>query len=261
MIRLLVTVSAVLLALSSTQPRAARADSLRSVFDRGNEAYFKGDFERALTHYDALVAAGVRDADVAFNMGTAHAAMGHYGQAIRQFEKALKHRAGFEEAERSLRDAQQLLGQRQAERSGEATVQTAPALTDALVRPFTQDGLAWGLLFAMLGTCGCLLALFHTRGETVRISLGLGACVLGVLTLALTMGLAIKAEWGRAGQRAIVLSEDAAVLQGPDRNAAVQRSLPEGTPVRWLGKQAGFARVRTAEGQLGWMAQGDVGEI
>jgi tetratricopeptide (TPR) repeat protein len=59
-------------------------------FDRANEAYRVGDFTGAVTHYEQLVADGVADADVFYNLGNAYFRSNQLGAAIANYERALQ---------------------------------------------------------------------------------------------------------------------------------------------------------------------------
>ena len=237
------------------------ADTLEQLFARANQAYFEGDHDAAVRDYEALAQAGVDDPDVAFNLGTAHAVQGQHGRAIWQFRRALALRPGFEAAKRSLRQSRELLGQRQARRTGEATVQTAPPLTAALVAPFTADGLAWALLLCVFGASLCWLALQRALQETWRIGLGLATVGFAVLAVAAAAGLALKTEVGRPGVAGIVLDPDMPLREGPGTSATVRSTLPEGSEVRVLANERSFLQLRTPTGAVGWAEAAQVGQL
>jgi hypothetical protein len=85
---------------------AARAESLERIWSAANEAYFRGDFAAAVKGYEQLEQAGVRDADVSFNLATAHARQGELGHAVLGFSRALWLRPGDDGAEEGLSAAQ-----------------------------------------------------------------------------------------------------------------------------------------------------------
>ncbi len=78
------------LCMLSVFPHAAHAESLQTIFRDGNAAFFTGKYPIASQHYQRLVDAGVRDADVYMNLGLAHAHAGELGPAILAFEQTLR---------------------------------------------------------------------------------------------------------------------------------------------------------------------------
>ena len=91
---------AVVLLAALASPAAAQR--LETIFAEANAAYFAGDYDAAAAGYERLVSAGVDDADVSFNLATAHAKARRYGQAIRWYERALWLAPGDDDAERGL---------------------------------------------------------------------------------------------------------------------------------------------------------------
>jgi len=236
----------------------ASAQRLDQVFDDANEAVFAGDLDEAITGYDQLVAAGVDDPDVAFNLGVAHGRSGRYGQAIRWFERSLALSPGDAEVERGLAEVRAALGRRQASRDGEAVVETTP-FTEAVVRPFSLLGI--GILVLVLDFLffGLLLWFRRTESENGRLALGIAAPVVGLLLALSVFGVLAKSGALTDGAPAIVVTEDAAVREGPDPRAERRSDAREGERARVLDRDGDWVRVRLPGGREGWMVEGDVG--
>ncbi|MCG8557080.1 MAG: SH3 domain-containing protein [Proteobacteria bacterium] len=241
--------------------RPARAQSLQSLFAGANQAYFRGDHKTALARYERLIAAGVRDADVYFNLATIHAKAGSYGRAILFFERSMRLGPGDEQAERGLAASHAALGRRRAESAGEATVRTRPSMGTAMVRPVSENSLALSVLVLEVAFFAVLAALGITRRETPRVALGVAAPLLGLCLLVSALGLATKADAWSQGRRAVVLREQAEVREGPDPRAQARARVPEGRYVRVVERDNGFVRVRMPGEIEGWMKRGDVGDI
>jgi tetratricopeptide (TPR) repeat protein len=239
---------------------AQAADSLEGAFTRGNRAFGRGDFASAVEAYTTLVDAGVDDADVSFNLASAHGALGHYGEAIRYFSRTLRLRPSDDAAQAGLKKAREALGQRQALETGEAIVTSRPPLTEAVFAGLTTDALAIALLAALLACSLCAGLLLYVKAEGVRLSLGIGTTLALVVSAGATLGLLVKFDWNEPGTRAVVLHDRAALREGPDEMARLARELPEGSSVRILGREAGFMHVRLGERE-GYLLPTDVGEI
>jgi tetratricopeptide (TPR) repeat protein len=236
------------------------ADSLEQTFERGNKAFARGDYAAALAAYQTLVEAGVDDPDVSFNLASAHGALGHYGQAIRYFAHTLRLRPGDQAARAGEKRAREALGQRQALESGEAIVAERPPLGEALFGGLSSDALAIALLVCTWLFAAAAALLTFVRAEALRLSLGIATALGAALALAAGAGLSVKTDRESEGARAIVVTEHAALREGPDELARLSRELPEGTSVRVLAREGAFARVRVGERE-GYMRATDVGEI
>ncbi len=256
--RLALSLVALLLPLL-VQP--VRAESLNDVFRGANEAYFRGDFKAAVTGYQRLVDAGIRDPDVYFNLGLAHARQEQLGSAILNLERAARLRPGDDATNAALETARGTLGKRLAQARGEAMVQAKPPLSEALVRSVHEDTLAMCVLVFDILFFGLLLLYPRMRTDAQRTSIAVAASTCGVLLLVTGVGLFLKRDGQTDGRPAVVLREGAELREGPDRHARLRASAHEGATARVLGSDGSFVRVKIPGGAEGWMADRDVGLI
>lgn len=252
--------TAALLALTLVAS-STHADSTREVFARANHSYLTGQYEVAIAQYQVLVDSGVEDPDVTFNLGTAHARAGHLGQAIRWFERTLALRPGDEAATRGIAGASSLLGTQRAQAEGEATVQTRPAMFESFVRSFTEDTLAVAALGLDVAFFLVLMGFFFASRESVRLSLGIAAPLLGLLGIVAMFALGQKMGMFRDGRPAIILREHAEVREGPDPRAQERAHGLEGERVEVLSHQGNYVHVMLGGRREGFMLSEDVGEI
>ncbi len=249
------------LALVLALPMAARADSLTEIFERANAAYFRGDYDAAASGYEELVAAGVVDADVSYNLGSAEAKRGRHGRAILHFERALWLRPGDDEARGALDEVRAALGRRRAAARGEAEVDAGPPVWEALFGSLSPDLLTVLALFFNVLFFGSAGALFFARRESLRLGLGVAA-VVGGLALAVTgLGLLARSGWLDDGEPGVVLRERAPLREGPDSNTAERHLAPEGERATILDRERDWVRVRVGSVGEGWMAADDVAAV
>lgn len=239
----------------------SHAQSLPQLFSEGNKAFFEGDYEAAIARYTSLIDAGVEDADVYYNLGTAHARLGRCGAAIHALERSLAINAGDGAAEANLRVCQAQLGKRRAQRDGEATVQTRPPWSEAILRSVSGDVLAWTVLALNVLLFACLLLRRLVSRETLSLGLALTAWLIGLALLVAVAALGTKQQWLQDGRGAIVLNEDAVLREGPDPRARTRAQALEGERGRILQHEGGFVRVRLARGPEGWISEVDVGAL
>lgn len=239
----------------------ARAQSVERIWSSGNEAYFRGDIAQAARQYHLLVDAGVRDADVYFNLALAEARLGHLGQTVLYLERSLWLRPGDEVAEQELTAARSALAARRAERDGEATMQARPPLIEAVARPFSANLLAGLLLGLDVLVFALLLLRKSSRREPLRLGLAIAIPLLALLLVAAGIGLAVKNDTLRDGTAAVVLREGAELREGPDGAAQVREAAHEGDSARLSRREAGFAHVQLSSGARGWIRDKDVGAV
>jgi len=240
---------------------SAQAESLETIFSAANEAYFRGDFAAAAKGYEQLERAGVRDADVSFNLATAYARQGQLGAAVLGFARSLWLRPGDDGAEEGLSAAQDELAKRRADRVGEAELRTRPPLAEALVRPISADGLALAMLLMSALLFGCLGALTIVTRSGHKLALSVAA-PLSFLGLALfSGGLLVKLDVTRDGEPVIVLREGAPLREGPDGKALVRKEALEGQAARVLRTEGAHSETLLDNGARGWMDTKDLGRL
>ncbi|MEM9069876.1 MAG: tetratricopeptide repeat protein [Myxococcota bacterium] len=249
------------LTLLVTTGGVASAQSLQDVFTRANESAFAGNHDDAIRDLQRLLDAGVRDPDVEFNLATVHAQAGHFGAAIRHFERTLRLRPGDDDAEQGLDDARRVLADRRARAEGEAEVDTGGGFGDALVRPFTEPVLAWSLLVLEL----LFLVLLFVRARASKGSgLRLGTTLIAAVTFLLTLGagVALLTERGafHEGDDAIVVADRVTLREGPDERAAPRGEAREGDWARVLDEDEGYVLIRIRNKQ-GWADAQSVGRL
>ena len=249
------------LCLLAPVSRIGAAESLDQIFTAANAAYFQGDFKSAAAQYQRLLDAGVRDPDVYFNLGSAHARLHALGRAILYFERAQGLAPDDPEVAAALASARAALGKRRAEAHGEATIETRPPLRQALVAPYRERTLAALVLALDVAFFGLLVAYRQVRSDTRRAAIAMlaAASLLGLGSAA--GGLAVKRGVFAEGEAVVVLREGAEVREGPDPRAHARNLAHEGQSARVLRRDGSFARVRLAGGAEGWMQGSDVGVI
>lgn len=248
-----------LLALVATVfPSDARAQSLDAIFTQGREAYVAGRFDDAVAAWERLRDAGVRDADVEYDLGLAEIQRGRYGAAMLAFERALRVEPGDEDAANALEGARRVLAERRAEREGAASLGNDAGFAEVLVRPFSEPLLAWLLLG--LEALIFLLVVLLFRLPRLRAALAIATTLAAVLFIAVGSGLLVKRRTFEEGRRALVLAADAALREGPDVRTAQLGEAHEGDGLSVLDEEEQWVLVEL-RGRRGWMAREHVGWV
>lgn len=249
---------AALVVLAAVFPSLGEAQHLDAIFARGREAYVAGRFDEAIEAWERLRDAGVRDADVEYDLGLAQVQRGRYGAAMLAFERALRVDPNDDEAAAGLESARRVLAERRAEREGSASLGSDVGFGEVLVRPFSEPLLAW-LLLGLEGLLFVLVVL-SMRLSRLRAALAIAATVTAVLFVAVGSGLLVKRQTFREGRRAIVVDETAALREGPDERTARLGEAREGDGVTVLDEEEQWVLV-VAAGRRGWMERERLGLV
>ena len=241
-------IASIVLLLFAALPARAQAEAR---FEKATAAYNEGDYLKAISYYEDILAGNQHSAALYFNLGNAHYKLGHIAPSIYYYEKALlldpddpeiRNNLGF--AQNMTLDAIQPLPQTDLHR-----------LYNRLVYFLSLDAWAWaGVVFMFLFVTGFVLFSSWKRPNRKRAAL-IGALIalflsLGCTTLAYLQQLAYRAD-----QPAIVFDEEVVARSEPNPRSQEAFRLHEGTRVQMLDSLDTWQKVELADGQTGWMPQ------
>jgi hypothetical protein len=232
---------------------------LLDVFEEANVAASRADYRVAVRGYERLVDAGVRDADVYFNLGTAYAQAGAYPSAILNFERSLALRPNDDKTQDNLQAAERVLEERRAEVEGEAEIQRSSSMSDAVYSSVPEDTLAYGLVVANSVFFACL-ALSWVRRRRAR-TLIASAVLSGAILIFCALGLATKSGVFRDGLRAVVISDRVSLREGPDPKASIRGIARGGDRALVTATDGDFLKLRVISGAEGWAEASSVGLV
>ena len=81
------------------------ADHRDILFEQGNQAYQKGEYENAIKSYEEIVQTGFENADLYYNLGNSSFKLGQNPKAILNYERALRLRPNDEDIQFNLQIA------------------------------------------------------------------------------------------------------------------------------------------------------------
>ena len=236
------TCRAILLALTlclfsaMTCGRAAAADG-DQLFSAANEAYSRGDYQRAIALYEEVQPTVGYSPHLLYNLGNSYARAGQTGRAVLAYERGL----------RLAPDDPDLQGSLQLLRRDKGLFSDPPQGW----RPMELLSLdRWALLaLAALVAMATwqLLALWKARLRRGRLPASL--CCLLVMTLAATAA----AVRHRSFNPSVVIAADARLLLSPFPSSASLGQLQEGRLVRVEKTHGEYLYVALESGRRGWI--------
>ncbi len=252
--RLATLVAAVVLSASL----AASAVTTTELVARSRAAAARGDWNASARALEELVAAGVDDSVVLYDLGTAYANAGRFGEAIHRFEQVVRRQVFDGDAQHNLRATRLRLAHRDAERTGRAVAETSLPLKTALGEVLPLDAAVLAAVLAQLAVLASLWIARRRSSEASRIGGISAAALFGLCGL-----FALSVLWARSGAEpaAIVLRDGVRLLDAPAEDAIGGENVREGERVFSTERTGTFARVRTVSGKQGWVRARDVGAL
>ncbi len=242
-------------------PVGAAADSLSTLFQKANNAFWNGEYDAALKDYQRLDELGVHNATLSYDIGTTYARLGKLGKAVQHYEQALRLDPGQDDTRHNLAIIREFIARRASEAGRDADLAPAAGPWRAVLDRFSSRGAAviflvfHVALFLVLGVRRFVFA------EMPRLSLGVLAGVLLILSLA--TGAVAVGKWHQdhyAREAVVVADNQIEVMEGP-RSEVMRFALEEGSRVGVLEEKSGWIRIMDSEGRDGWAPAPSLGII
>ncbi|MDZ7266387.1 MAG: tetratricopeptide repeat protein [candidate division KSB1 bacterium] len=245
------------LALLFVFAAGAAADEAGSLFQQGNQYYQAGQYAEAAAAYEKIIALGRENWQVYYNLGNAYFKQRQPGLAILNYERALRLNRRHDDIRFNLELANLTIIDRLPQPPVPLLVAWLQAALDFL--PIQQVALV-GLIFWILLFAGLTVNLLTRRRAWQvagrRVAWSAGACVL---LLALLFAAQLYQQ--HSARYGIVLEKRVVVHTSPAADATEAFILHEGAKVQVQESNGSWARIRLADGKVGWLPQAAVGVI
>ena len=227
---------------------------VEAVWERGNRLYAAGDYNGAILTYDSIVNEGLQSADLYYNLAGAYFKAGQNGQAILNYNRALRLDPSNDDVAHNLayvesftKDNIDTIPVDFMERSG-----------NWLRRLMSADG--WGVWsLVMLGVAlvagGFFILAQRRRVRKTGFFVSLVSLVAFIFCLVL--GGAARREL-LSESEAIVLDTATSVKASPEQNSKDLFILHEGTKVEVLDEFGEWSEIRIADGNEGWIRSSSI---
>ena len=234
---------------SAEQPAVEASASTDEQWNAANAAYNAGDFEKAATIYEQILAQNLHSAALYYNLANAYFKQGELGKALLNYNRASRIAPGDEDIRHN---------QEYAEKMTKDSIEKIPEFFLVTWLRATRGALsctAWTVLSLAMLAVALAMTLVYLLAQ--RMSLR----KVGFYTMACAVVLFIASSAFALSERnmlinrseAIVMSSAASVKSSPDRSATELFVLHEGTKVSIGATTDGWAEVRIADGRKGWI--------
>lgn len=223
--------------------------SAPAVFARANDRYRHEQFDEAIAGYQTMLQQGVESGALYYNLGNALLKRGHKSQALWAYLKAKTFLPRDADVQANLEYVQSLLAPGVA-----GSVAPSRAVRWLTLRQrFTTAELALGAILLLWLAVACrVIAAWspRLRGGVRPFAWGCGIAA-GVSWLALM----VQTAGIDAVPKAVVILGQADAKFSPQSTGTTHFTLPEGTVVCVLGRDAGWIQVRRGDGRSGWVPE------
>lgn len=220
---------------------------------KANGYYSSRQYDSALFYFEKVAALAPGDAVVYYNLGNTYYRLNQIGPAVLNYERALKLRPSYKEAEDNLLVAQSRIPNRIAGMQNIFFVRWWQNITAG------SNATVWAVLSLVLfmGLIGLLLARRFGKANNVPSQVAPFVSVLWLLVLFISVVSAANKQNSAAG---VVMQNDAPLLTEPEKGK-IQSLIPEGTTVKWEAEIGSWVEVKLPDGREGYIRKEDISKI
>ncbi len=226
-------------------------------FYHANTLYEKGEYQKAIDQYLAIVNHGLEGGNLYYNIGNAFMKSGKIGYAILYYEKAKRYMPGDGDLKSNLDYARSLLVENKTiEPNAKRYIL---ALLEKPLRDFNLTALLITVVISYIVFLGALfmfIALPSWRRKTV-----IFVFIVGILFLVILAEFWIRYYDEVLCTHGIVLQKEVAAKYEPIDKATVFFKLYDGQEVRILKTRLEWRQVERADGKVAWVEKDAIQEI
>ncbi|WP_029038114.1 SH3 domain-containing protein [Salinimicrobium xinjiangense] len=227
------------------------------LFERANEAYAAGEFEKAVENYEQILANGETSAALHYNLGNAYYRLDRVAPSIYHYEKALQLNPGDEDARNNLVFAKNMA----IDAIGEEAKGGFWGIFSRSTSAFTAAGWGWIAIFCMLLFVVFFLVYYFSRRTTTKRLLFIGSMFFLVMAIASAVVGFTKDSLQQESSFAIVFTEQVEVKSEPSPRAGEAFLLHEGAKVKITENFQDWVEIELPNGSRGWMQENDLKKL
>ncbi|TGD58530.1 tetratricopeptide repeat protein [Flavobacterium humi] len=229
----------------------------QSAFEKGNDLYQKGQYEKAAESYETIIKSGQQSAELYFNLGNCYYKMHKVAPSVFNFEKALLLNPNDSEIQNNLAFAQKMAIDDITE---VPTVGFAKIIQD-FTSGFHYDTWAWVAVALSVLFLLCFVGYyFSSKTGLKRIFF---TSMLFVLLFAIVSVFAgfLQKNHHENDRPAVVFAEVASVKSEPNSAAPEAFALHAGTKVYVLESLNNYKKIRLLDQKEGWIEKSAIKEL
>lgn len=231
---------------------APAAPDAQVIFGNGCDLYDQGDFGQAAEHFEALVARGIEDSDVYYNLANAYYKQGRLGKAVANYRRALVLAPRDNDVRANLELLRSIVGFRDTTTSHNVADVAAFPLRLASPREFQVISYVGYYLAAAI----IVVALFSRglmRKRTLQVFV-----TLAIITTAAFVFARYGVSRSDGGSDGVVIVDQAEMMSGPGTAFDELIRLPDGVEVRLRARSGIWVEIELRSGEIGWIREQDI---
>ena len=246
-LRSLLIIFLLIFALNAWAEEAASPQEYNTIFFRANNLYREEQYDAAIQEYEKLISAGLRSANIFYNLDNCYLRMGSRGKAILYYERAFRMRPRDADIRSNLDFARKLV-----EGSAGGYNRRWYNRMFLFLRGFLSSGemtLLVSILYFM-AMISLILSIPFKVQRRLFYYLAAAFLVLFIVVLPSFISSVYESEFQK---RAVIMVKETDVRFEPNDDATVHFKIHEGAVIQVTRTQNGWHQIRRSDGKMGWL--------
>lgn len=222
-------------------------------FEKGNEAYKKGNYQDAINYYEKALSGEKHSAQLYYNLGNAYYKTNKIAPSIYYYEKALKLEPGDEDIKNNLALANQMKLDKIEKVPDSFSYKFKKSI--ALIFNFNT----WAIMtviWSFIGLLAFSLFIFSKKTNVKRVGFAWMFISLFMLLFSWYFaGIAQKIENEKYG---IIFVPETEILTEPNLSSEKVAQLHEGTKVKLIDEADNWFYIKLPDGKKAWIPKEDI---
>lgn len=235
------------------QPVYGNTDAIK----KANELYAAGNFNEAAIAYENIIAEHGVAPELYYNLGNAYYKMNETGKSVLNYERAIRLRPGYKNAEINLEFAQA--------RVIDNVVPTPSFFIkrwlSGLMKLLSSNQWFWIAASSFLATLAFVLLFVYGVSYFLRRFSFYTASVLGAIVLISLLFSSIRKNQMLHHDSAIIMTGSVTAKSSPDKSGTDLFQLHEGTKVEVKSKLGEWTEIVLSNGNPGWVMNNTIEDI
>lgn len=225
-----------------------------SLFEKGNSAYNKGEYETAISNYEQILENGETSADLYYNLANSYYKLNNIAPSIYYYEKALQLDPNDSDIKNNLSIAQNLVVDDISAEEPSGLF----GIWQNSVSILSFNGWGWAaIVFSFLFAVLFVVYYFSHKTLMKRIMFSISMVCILLAVFSLIFAFQQKSRVSN-NDYAIIFSQEAPVRDEPTLRSSESFYLHEGTKVRVIERYQDWIKFELPNGLQGWMDQSEV---
>lgn len=229
----------------------------QDAFEKGNQLYQKGQYQKAIAAYETILQSGQESADVYFNLGNCYYKLNKVGPAVYNFEKALLIKPSDSEIQNNLAFAKKMAIDEIQETPKVGFLKIIQDFTSS----FHYDTWGWIVIVMSVLFLFSFLGYYFSHTTTLKRVFFVGMLLLLVAIIIGLFAGFFEQNRIQNDKPAIVFAEVTAVKSEPNSSAQDAFTLHAGTKVQILETVNNYYKIQIADLKEGWIEKSALKEI